>query len=172
VKPVIIAVIIVILVVAIGALMITPEKEMVSDIDEPIINNFEECIAAGNPAMESYPRQCRTPDGEHFVESIQEEQESATESSIPEFYWTDEDGNLIKPETTDRFFDKENPLAEIFEFDYEILRGKEVPNCEYDFAYLDFLYFDIILEVTVMCYNGNWYLIIDHWRGIEYRLPF
>ena len=23
------------------------------------ITNFEECIAAGNPAMESYPRQCR-----------------------------------------------------------------------------------------------------------------
>jgi len=38
--------------------------------DEPIINNFEECIAAGNPAMESYPRQCRTADGKHFVEII------------------------------------------------------------------------------------------------------
>jgi len=25
----------------------------------PEITNFEECIAAGNPAMESYPRQCR-----------------------------------------------------------------------------------------------------------------
>ena len=69
-KPVIIAVIIVILVVAIGALII-PEKETVSDIDEPIINNFEECIAAGNPAMESDPRQCRTEDGKHFVEVLE-----------------------------------------------------------------------------------------------------
>ena len=34
------------------------------------ITNFEECIAAGNPAMESYPRQCRTADGKHFVEII------------------------------------------------------------------------------------------------------
>ena len=34
------------------------------------INNFEECIAAGNPAMESHPRQCSTPDGKHFVEDI------------------------------------------------------------------------------------------------------
>jgi len=33
--------------------------------DESTINNFEECIAAGNPAMESYPRQCRTADGKH-----------------------------------------------------------------------------------------------------------
>ena len=35
------------------------------------ITNFEECIAAGNPAMESYPRQCRTGDGLHFVEEIE-----------------------------------------------------------------------------------------------------
>ena len=34
------------------------------------ITNFEECIAAGNPAMESYPRQCRA-DGQTFVENVQ-----------------------------------------------------------------------------------------------------
>lgn len=28
----------------------------------PTVTNFEECIAAGNPAMESYPRQCRHGD--------------------------------------------------------------------------------------------------------------
>jgi|LWDU01.1.fsa_nt_gi hypothetical protein len=48
----------------------TPVEKIVSDIDEPIISNFEECIAAGNPAMESHPRQCRTSDGQHFVEDI------------------------------------------------------------------------------------------------------
>jgi len=37
---------------------------------EANINSFEDCIAAGNPAMESYPRQCRTEDGKHFVEEI------------------------------------------------------------------------------------------------------
>ena len=35
------------------------------------ITNFEECIAAGNPAMESHPRQCRTEDGKHFVEVLE-----------------------------------------------------------------------------------------------------
>lgn len=34
------------------------------------ITNFEECLAAGNPAMESYPRQCKTKEGEAFVEKI------------------------------------------------------------------------------------------------------
>lgn len=32
-----------------------------------VITNFEECAAAGNPVMESYPRQCRA-DGTTFVE--------------------------------------------------------------------------------------------------------
>lgn len=35
------------------------------------VTNFEECVAAGNPVMESYPRQCRS-NGMLFVESILE----------------------------------------------------------------------------------------------------
>ncbi|MDP3645643.1 MAG: hypothetical protein Q8R25_00995 [bacterium] len=31
------------------------------------IASYEECVAAGNPIMESYPTQCRTPDGRTFV---------------------------------------------------------------------------------------------------------
>ena len=34
------------------------------------ITNFDECIAAGNPIMESHPRQCRSSDGQTFVEDI------------------------------------------------------------------------------------------------------
>lgn len=34
------------------------------------VTNFAECVRAGNPVMESYPRQCRTSDGETFVEDI------------------------------------------------------------------------------------------------------
>jgi hypothetical protein len=34
------------------------------------IDSFEQCLAAGNPIMESHPRQCRTMDGKHFVEQI------------------------------------------------------------------------------------------------------
>ena len=42
------------------------------------ITTFEECIAAGNPVMESYPRQCRTVNGEHFVEEIDEDVRAPT----------------------------------------------------------------------------------------------
>jgi hypothetical protein len=37
------------------------------------ITSFEECAAAGNPVMESYPRQCRSQDGQLFVEDISNE---------------------------------------------------------------------------------------------------
>lgn len=33
------------------------------------VTTFEECVAAGNPVMESYPRQCRA-DGRTFVEAV------------------------------------------------------------------------------------------------------
>jgi hypothetical protein len=34
------------------------------------ITNFDECVAAGNPVMESYPRQCNDKQGNHFTEKI------------------------------------------------------------------------------------------------------
>ena len=34
------------------------------------INTFEECAEAGYPIMESFPEQCRTPDGRNFVRVI------------------------------------------------------------------------------------------------------
>jgi flagellar basal body-associated protein FliL len=36
------------------------------------VSSFEECAAAGNPIMESYPRRCRA-DGQVFVEQIQDQ---------------------------------------------------------------------------------------------------
>ena len=36
-----------------------------------VITNFDDCVKAGNPVMESYPRQCSTPEGEVFVEDVE-----------------------------------------------------------------------------------------------------
>lgn len=33
-------------------------------------SSFDECVAAGNPIMESYPEQCRTADGRTFTRPI------------------------------------------------------------------------------------------------------
>ncbi len=48
-------------------------------IDAPVLT-FDECVAAGNPVLESYPRQCRTTDGQLTVEDI-----SVPESEENEF---------------------------------------------------------------------------------------
>lgn len=40
----------------------------------PVVTNFEECVATGNPVMESYPRQCRYGT-ETFTEGIGNELE-------------------------------------------------------------------------------------------------
>jgi len=34
------------------------------------INSFESCVSAGNPVLESFPRQCISSEGELFVENI------------------------------------------------------------------------------------------------------
>ncbi len=41
--------------------------------EENDINSFEECATAGYPIMETYPEQCRTPDGRIFVRELQPE---------------------------------------------------------------------------------------------------
>lgn len=48
--------------------------------EQPVVTNFEECAAAGNPIMESYPRQCRSENGLLFVEEIPREPISLAEA--------------------------------------------------------------------------------------------
>jgi hypothetical protein len=55
---------IILIAVLLLALSYLPRKETAP------ITSFKECAEAGNPVMESYPRQCRTKDGELFVEDI------------------------------------------------------------------------------------------------------
>lgn len=50
------------------------------------VTNFKECADAGYPVMESYPRQCKTPDGKNFVEEVTAETVSGmivVESPLP-----------------------------------------------------------------------------------------
>ncbi|MFW6231033.1 MAG: Kazal-type serine protease inhibitor family protein [Nanoarchaeota archaeon] len=47
------------------------------------ITSFEDCIAAGNQIMESYPRQCRTAQGELFIEEHDQEPVACTREYRP-----------------------------------------------------------------------------------------
>ena len=55
------------------------------------INSFEDCVTAGNPVMESYPRQCRTVDGQTFVEEIQISKQKIPEWVRNIFVWYAQD---------------------------------------------------------------------------------
>jgi hypothetical protein len=46
------------------------------------ISSFEECVAAGNAVMESYPRQCAA-NGETFVEELENERKPCTREYMP-----------------------------------------------------------------------------------------
>lgn len=37
----------------------------------PTVTDFASCVQAGYPVMESYPRQCASPDGRSFIEDVQ-----------------------------------------------------------------------------------------------------
>ena len=58
--------IIALVVIAGGIALFNSDKNAV----DSEINDFTACVNAGYPVMESYPRQCKTPDGRNFVEEI------------------------------------------------------------------------------------------------------
>ncbi|KKS82270.1 MAG: hypothetical protein UV58_C0011G0024 [Candidatus Wolfebacteria bacterium GW2011_GWC1_43_10] len=64
-----ILVLIVLLAVGIFWAVWASNKWMIKKIQN--ISSFEDCAGAGYPIMESYPRQCNTPDGRHFVEKVE-----------------------------------------------------------------------------------------------------
>ncbi len=47
-----------------------PEPTLTTEEQPEMIESFEACVAAGMPVMESFPKQCRTEDGQLFVEDI------------------------------------------------------------------------------------------------------
>ncbi len=57
-------IILIIVLLAIGIIFWQTQKKSIP------ITSFEECVAMGNPVMESYPEQCATKDGKHFTRNI------------------------------------------------------------------------------------------------------
>lgn len=67
-KKLIIGIIIGLLIVGLGIGIFIYSKRSVT-ISE--ISSFEECVKAGYPILETYPRQCKAPDGRVFSEKIE-----------------------------------------------------------------------------------------------------
>lgn len=57
-----------VVVAALAGYFIANQQTSLKPVKE--ISSFDECAKAGYPIAESYPRQCRTPDGRLFVENL------------------------------------------------------------------------------------------------------
>lgn len=64
-------VLIVILIVGVAGWLVYNGQQDGSNKSNSSINSFEECAAAGNPIMESYPEQC-SANGKTFTRDISE----------------------------------------------------------------------------------------------------
>lgn len=70
------------------------------------INSFEDCVAAGNPVMESYPEQC-SANGKSFTKQLEQKDEtsSAVVVFVPDGLYSNEEKNTLKARLTDPFVD-------------------------------------------------------------------
>lgn len=55
------------------------------------INDFKDCLAAGNSVMESHPRECKTRDGQTFVEELEIEKQKIPQWVKNIFVWYSQD---------------------------------------------------------------------------------
>lgn len=78
-KTVIISALLVLAIVALVFIVVVPKNSNNQEINNEdvgnqqpsvTVNNFDECIAAGFVVLESYPRQCQSPNGDTFTEYI------------------------------------------------------------------------------------------------------
>ena len=73
-RYVILLLILAFIVIGVGSTLLQTGFDRSNGDNVSVITNFNECAFAGYPVMESYPRQCRTPDGKLFVEKIDRDQ--------------------------------------------------------------------------------------------------
>ena len=79
-------IVLIVILVIVALVLFTFAKENLSPNREgrevSKVTNFEECVAEGNAVMESYPRQCISKSGEHFVEEVEIKSDSSEETSF------------------------------------------------------------------------------------------
>ncbi len=124
------------------------------------ISNFKECIDAGNPAMESYPRQCRTGD-ETFTEYIGNELEKQDMIILNQPRPNQEISSPLVVEGEARgmwFFEADFPVV-LTDWDGKII-SVGIARAEGDWMTEDFVKFRAELEFEKPEYKNNGSLIL------------
>jgi hypothetical protein len=111
------------------------------------ILSFEECVAQNYPVLESYPRQCKTPDGKTFVENIGNELEKTNliKSSNPRPNQTIFSPLFIEGEARGTWFFEASFPIKLLDID-----GKEIASAiaqaKSDWMTEDFVPFEAVLQ--------------------------
>ncbi len=87
------------------------------------ISDFENCAKAGYPILESYPRQCKTPDGKTFIEEIENAVEKTIETGKGQLKLSYRDSKAILSGTLER----STPCVK---WDVEIGGTKDLPRTQ------------------------------------------
>lgn len=72
-----------IIIILLGTVALLLIKQTNTNKNSNNITSFAECVAAGNPVLESYPRQCKTSSGLTFVEVIAASSTPTVTASTP-----------------------------------------------------------------------------------------
>lgn len=128
------------------------------------ITNFEECLAAGNAVMESYPRQCRADD-QTFVEEITlsvAEQEKMDLIRLTSVHEGDVISSPLKITGEARgswFFEASFPVS-LVNWDGLII-AQGIAQADGDWMTEDFVPFSVTLEFDKPDYKDNGALIMQ-----------
>lgn len=124
------------------------------------VTNFEECVAAGNPVMESYPRQCRHGD-ETFTENIGTELEKMELIRLN----TPRPSQIISSPLTIKgeargfwFFEADFPVV-LTDWDGLII-AEGIAKAQGDWMTEEFVPFEAVLEFEYPTYKNNGFLIL------------
>jgi len=126
-----------------------------------IIQSFEQCIAAGYPVLESYPRQCKTPDGKSFTEYTGNELEKIDLIRIdyPRPNQEIESPLIIKGEARGYwFFEGDFPVV-LTDWDGLII-AQAIAQAKGEWMTEDFVQFEAQLEFEKPQYNNKGTLIL------------
>jgi len=83
-KKILYGVLIIVLVIAVVVVSSCTQNDDTTITITQEINSFDDCAKAGYPILESYPRQCKTPDGGSFIEELTPVPPSSQGASNPQ----------------------------------------------------------------------------------------
>ena len=157
----ILLIIVAVIVIAGFGVWLTSDSDNNKMKDDIKINSFQECLDAGNPAMESYPRQCRAGD-QTFTEYIGNELEKSDliVLDFPRPNQTVKSPLLVKGQARGFwFFEGDFPVV-LTDWDGLII-GEGIAVAQEEWMTEEFVPFQALIEFEVPAYKNQGTLILQ-----------